>query len=42
MRIAGPLERILGEMLAREAPHLFGKLLLFVGEIEIHLAFPKA
>jgi hypothetical protein len=38
-RIVGALERILREMLAREATHLFGKLLLFVGEIEIHLAF---
>jgi hypothetical protein len=38
-RIVGALKRVLGEMLAREAAHLLGKLLLFIGEIEIHLAF---
>jgi hypothetical protein len=39
--IVGALERIPGEMLAREATHLFGKLLLFVGEIEIHPVFRR-
>jgi hypothetical protein len=28
-------------MLARETAQLFGELLLFVGEIEIHLAFQQ-